>query len=300
MTAKTYSTERPQGKEHFVLYPKRFIILRIVQLVLGVIVLGLTAYSLAVFPVSGAALGIFTAIVTLISSIYILVAHYGPPRAYNYWAILGLDIFLVLFWLISFAVLASQAAAVLSVASYYDGDYVAISNTFGGILAAAAGIGALLWVFYVATLVLHSIGLHRHRKAGLHAMPGKAATNPEGGVAAGVPAGGEKVEMQPQQPEQAQQPQTYYANQAVSSQQSYVSPQQGYATHEQQGYPQQQQQQQPYYPQSSPSPSPIASQPTGSSYVGYQQTQPQHGDQQPQELFNTHPTTVHEAPTNQH
>ncbi|KAI1267469.1 hypothetical protein F5Y18DRAFT_424565 [Xylariaceae sp. FL1019] len=298
MTAKTYSTERPQGREHFVLYlyPKAYMVLRIIQFVLGIIVLGLTAYCVAVFPVTGAALGIFTAIVTLISSIYILVAHFKSPRAYNYWAVLGLDIFLVLFWLISFAVLASQAAAVLSVAEYYDGDYyyddyATISYTFGGIAAAAAGIGAILWVFYIATLVLHSIGLHRHRKAGLHAMPGNAATSVEAGAAAGVPAGGEKVEMQPQQPNQAPQPQTYYANQAVSPQQSYVSPQQ-YAGHEQQGYPPQQQQQQPpYYPQSSPSPSPIASQPTGGSYVGYQQ---------PQELYNTHPTTVHEAPINQH
>ena len=47
----------------------------------------------------------------MITSIYCLVARFGPPNAYNYWAILGLDIFLLLFWLISFAVLAAQVAA---------------------------------------------------------------------------------------------------------------------------------------------------------------------------------------------
>jgi hypothetical protein len=30
---------------------------------------------------------------------------------YNYWAILGLDIFAIVFWLISFALLASEVAA---------------------------------------------------------------------------------------------------------------------------------------------------------------------------------------------
>lgn len=53
----------------------------------------------------------------MISSIYCLVARFGPPKAYNYWAILGLDIFLLLFWLISFAVLAAQVAPRLA---YYE------------------------------------------------------------------------------------------------------------------------------------------------------------------------------------
>lgn len=58
-------------------------------------------------------------IVTVITSIYCIVARFGPPKAYNYWAILALDIFLLLFWLISFAVLAAQVAATWA----YNDDY---------------------------------------------------------------------------------------------------------------------------------------------------------------------------------
>ncbi|KAJ2990843.1 hypothetical protein NUW58_g2758 [Xylaria curta] len=139
-----YISERPAGREHIPLYPKGFVGLRILQLVLGVICLGLTAYSVAVAPITGAVLMLFTAIVTLISSIYVLVSHFGPPAAYNYWAIMGLDIFLVVFWLISFALLASQAALLIAYGAYYYG-YFTGYTILGSIVAAAAGLGGINW-----------------------------------------------------------------------------------------------------------------------------------------------------------
>ncbi|KAI1424527.1 hypothetical protein F5Y12DRAFT_715288 [Xylaria sp. FL1777] len=169
----SYNTERPAGREHILPYPKGFIVARIIQLVLGIICLGLTAYIASLVPISGAVLMLFTSIVCLISSVYILVAHFNSPVAYNYWAILGLDAFHALFWLISFALLASQAALILSYSSGYYGVTV-----YGAVAAAGAGLGAVNWVIYVATLVLHSLALHRHRTAGLHAMPGKPASAP--------------------------------------------------------------------------------------------------------------------------
>ncbi|KAI1175573.1 hypothetical protein F4777DRAFT_322790 [Nemania sp. FL0916] len=224
-----YVTERPAGREHIPLYPKGFVAVRILQLVLGIICLGLTAYAVAVLPISGAGLMLFTAIITLISSVYILVAHFGPPAAYNYWAILGLDIFHAVFWLISFALLASQAAIVLSYNDYYFGSNAV--TIFGSVIAAAAGLGGVQWVAYVVALVLHSIAFHRHRAAGLHAMPGHSASGPVNGtqiVADTSPA--EKFEMQPQQ-HQAQ---------------GYYSPQQPQgATYQPQSHPQAQELQQP-------------------------------------------------------
>ncbi|KAI1119269.1 hypothetical protein F5Y14DRAFT_397208 [Nemania sp. NC0429] len=230
--SSNYITERPAGREHIPLYPKGFIAVRYIQLVLGIICLGLTAYAVAVLPLVGAVLMLFTSIITLISSIYILVGHYGPPRAYNYWAILGFDIFHVIFWLVSFALLASQAAVVFAYSDYYYGYYSYQFVTFGSIVAAAAGLGGGQWVVSLVALVLHSIAFHRHRKAGLHAMPGTAASIP----ATGAPVEAEKIVVPPQQPE------TYYA------------PQQGHdAAYQQQAYqpPQQQQvyQQLPYQPQ---------------------------------------------------
>ncbi|KAI1314182.1 hypothetical protein F5Y03DRAFT_389658 [Xylaria venustula] len=199
----SHITERPVGREHFPIYPKGFVAVRIIQLVLGIICLGLSAYIVSIIPINGAVLVLFTSIVTLISSVYILVAHFGPPAAYNYWAILGLDIFHVIFWLISFALLASQAAAVLSYTDYY-GFYDDAYTAYGSIAAAAAGVGAVNWVVYVVALVLHSIALHRHRQAGLHAMPGKSATAPETTV---PPVAAVDVQMQPQQPQNYYQPQ---------------------------------------------------------------------------------------------
>ncbi|KAI8623995.1 hypothetical protein F5Y19DRAFT_342545 [Xylariaceae sp. FL1651] len=219
--SSNYPTERPAGKEHIVLYPSGFIATRIIQLVLGIVCLGLTAFAVAVLPITGAALMLFTAIVTVLSSIYVLVAHFGPPGAYNYWAILGLDIFHVIFWLISFALLAAQAAYIFAyvndVLGYY---YEDVGDTYGAIVAAAAGLGGVEWVIYLVSLILHSIALHRHRKAGLRAMPGASASAP----AAGVPAGGEKIQMQPQQPQQL--PTQYPAEQMHQPQQAYGAPQQ--------------------------------------------------------------------------
>ncbi|GAP85341.1 putative integral membrane protein [Rosellinia necatrix] len=203
-----YVTDRPAGREHIPLYPKGFVAVRILQLVIGIVCLGLTAYAVAIFPITGAALMLFTAIVTLLTSIYLLVAHFGPPAAYNYWAILGLDIFHVIFWLISFALLASQAALLLDIGDYYDFYYYGSAYTIlGAIVAAAAGLGGVEWVLYLVALIIHSIAFHRHRKAGLHAMPAKPSSAV---VVANVPGVGgapgvEKYQMQPQQP------QVYYA-----------------------------------------------------------------------------------------
>lgn len=58
--SSNYITERPAGREHIPLYPKGFVAVRIIQLVLGIICLGLTAYTVAVLPITGAALMLFT------------------------------------------------------------------------------------------------------------------------------------------------------------------------------------------------------------------------------------------------
>jgi hypothetical protein len=47
----------------------------------------------------------------MIIVVYYLVATIATPVMYNYWAILGLDIFAVVFWIISFSLLASEVAS---------------------------------------------------------------------------------------------------------------------------------------------------------------------------------------------
>jgi hypothetical protein len=80
-----------------------------------------------------------------------MIAHWGVPAAYNYWAILGLDIFFVVMWLCSFALLASRVAASYSYldsysySSYYRAYYGVSSETdvLLATQAAAAGLGGV-------------------------------------------------------------------------------------------------------------------------------------------------------------
>ncbi|KAK9779664.1 hypothetical protein SCAR479_03271 [Seiridium cardinale] len=260
-----YSNQRSPGREHFPLYPKGFIGIRILQLVLAVVVLGLSAFGVAVLVFSGDCLILFTAIATIISCIYYIVAEFGAPKLFNYWAVLSLDIFLVIFWLISFALLAAEVAPYMNgytTCDYYYGCYTtSLSGSdkiYAACLAAAAGLGGLEFVVFIVSLAIHSAMLHRHRKAGLHCTP-VALSNAQVATASG-----EKVGTQPQTQPQVQQhqqqnlpplghpqqPQPSYTGQPTPpAQQVYGAPQQQY-------YPQQ-------IPQQAPSP--LSAQPTGLS-----------------------------------
>ncbi|KAK1972255.1 hypothetical protein LY78DRAFT_688451 [Colletotrichum sublineola] len=138
-----YSRQRVRGHEHVPLYPKGFIALRIVQLILAIIVTGLCAYGIYREPIEGNCLMIFVSLSTVAVTIWLIVAEFRSPKAYNYWAVLALEIFLLFFWLCSFAVLATQAARTCSAPP----------------------------ALFITSLVIHSVMLHRHRKAGLHCNP---------------------------------------------------------------------------------------------------------------------------------
>ncbi|KAI1496380.1 hypothetical protein F5X99DRAFT_74065 [Biscogniauxia marginata] len=239
-----YSNQRVAGKEHIPLYPKGFIAVRIIQLIIALVCLGLCAFGVTYFVFAGDALMLFTAVATLITSIYCLVAHYGPPKAFNYWAILGLDIFLVIFWLVSFGILAAQVASFFVLYDDYN-DYNDYYNYYGydgydsavityvACLAAAAGLGGVQFILYIVSLSIHGVMLHRHRKAGLKAMPGSSPSTNSPPHAAAVSVGGEKFQIQPQNPQVNPTP----GSPPPPHQQMYAPPQQ-----------------QNFYPQQAPSP----------------------------------------------
>jgi hypothetical protein len=88
----------------------------------------------------------------LICTIYYIVCEHATPALYNYWAVLSLDIFLIIMWLASFALLASGVAALFAVTTYYDfttGTNVSSNGLtpkgqiFASCMAAAAGLGGL-------------------------------------------------------------------------------------------------------------------------------------------------------------
>ena len=72
-------------------------------------------------------LSIFTAIATIIFLIYWFVAN-SPANTslYNYWAIFAVELFVLIFWLCSFALTAQEVAVFVQAESYattYSGDY---------------------------------------------------------------------------------------------------------------------------------------------------------------------------------
>ncbi|KAK1994953.1 hypothetical protein LX36DRAFT_583382 [Colletotrichum falcatum] len=171
-----HPSQRARGREHIPLYPKGFIALRIVQLAIASIATGLCAFGVYLLPTPGNCLMIFVSVSTLVVTVWLVVAEFSSPKAYNYWAVLALDIFLLLFWLFAFALLAAEVAfwfdfGVDYLSYHYGsslGDYAFV---FASCMAAASGLGGIQFALFITSLSIHGVMLHRHRRAGLHCSP---------------------------------------------------------------------------------------------------------------------------------
>ncbi|KAH6715284.1 hypothetical protein BKA61DRAFT_604134 [Leptodontidium sp. MPI-SDFR-AT-0119] len=178
-------------RSHIPALPAFTFYLRYAQLVVAIVVLGLSAYVVTYFAYSGASLSLFTAIATLVIAIYNIVTIIIHPAFYNYWAVIGLDTFALIFWLISFSLLASEAAAWSIITHYSDNcaysttaycyrkralvqkrstDY----RTYRNAMAAGAGLGGLEFVLFAITLDFSLLAVLKHRRTGGHCVP-----NPE-------------------------------------------------------------------------------------------------------------------------
>lgn len=186
---------------HIPAFPFWVGVVRIVQCVLALLLLILAAYALSVLGGwDGPALTIFTCIWTWITNGYILFTAWRAPNVYNCWAHLALEVLAVIFWLCSWAVCAADAAAWAGF-DYYWGYYGKGSGSAAvGCVKALAGLGALQWLLFIATLVFFGLALHRMRLDG----------NPNGVRygAGGVEAAGGNHKMEPvgAQPVGAEQP----------------------------------------------------------------------------------------------
>ncbi|PQE13557.1 Integral membrane protein [Rutstroemia sp. NJR-2017a BVV2] len=178
--------------------------LRIAQLVVAVATLGLSAYGVYWISFDGDDMTLFSSIATIIIVVYYLLATLSFPSLYNYWAILGLDILAVIFWVVSFPLLASEIANYTEYYSYtdyysgYDCSYsydgycyykqkrgleiakraTTTFYTYRNAMIAAAALGGLEFLLFVATLIIVAIGISRHRKSGGHCVPGMTPTQP--------------------------------------------------------------------------------------------------------------------------
>ncbi|KAM3487601.1 hypothetical protein MY3957_009120 [Beauveria namnaoensis] len=270
---------RAPGKEHMPNYPKGWITIRILQLIIAVVTLGLCSY-LVTTSVIGA--GFYRqkkkAVCTIITSVWLISAHSCAPRAFNYWAVLVLDIYQYLLWLGGFAACAILAAGLFGgrglrdgsynfkyllgrryYSSWYDGDRYTTANAAIGV--AAAGLGAVELLLFFICLVVNAVVIHRHRRAGLHSRPVRHVvgasvlmTPPQNTNYQAVPLSG--ADMAFTQQNTAYNPQTMYG---APPQQQGVYAGQGYLQQQQQQ--QQQQLQTSYY-----APAPVMSSHTGTSY----------------------------------
>lgn len=143
-------------------------ILRICQLVLAFIILVLTAYAAGQFAsgsLAGFGLAWLSFIWTLGYLVWLAVAVLVMPQIYNYWAQLGLEVLSAIWWLCTWAVLASEASSLSIFDSFHFwGRYGAGSfRSAIDCIKASAALGAILWVLFVVTLGFFVTALLSHR-----------------------------------------------------------------------------------------------------------------------------------------
>ncbi|KAF3308230.1 hypothetical protein TWF173_001598 [Orbilia oligospora] len=160
--------------------PSWFIFIRYAQIVLTLIVFVCSCVALAQvkgYIVGwGAGFALFTSIYTAIFLAGVLLVPKFAPQFYFKWFCLGGEAFAVLWWLISFAGLATWAN-LLSVFGDLDSRFYSGYKTAYGACAAGAAFGAFNWIAFCVTLAFYAIGCHKHRT-------GKMGWN-AGGVEAG-------------------------------------------------------------------------------------------------------------------
>jgi len=181
-------------RHHLVSEPKFVLVFRFLQLATAVVVLGLASYDLTFLVFDGIGITLFSAIGSIIITLYIIISTLAVPIAYNYWAILGLDIFAIVFWLISFTLLGSEIANfdayvydTTCVYYFYYECYkkrdlssemglgkraTTSAYTYHNAMVTASVLGGLEFIFFIITLVTFSIFMHRHRASGAHCTPG--------------------------------------------------------------------------------------------------------------------------------
>ncbi|KAL1835346.1 hypothetical protein VTJ49DRAFT_6975 [Mycothermus thermophilus] len=295
------SNVRLPGREHIPIYPKGWIGIRIAQGVLALIVLGLAANGVSNFAIGVDSVNLILAmgVLTMLATIWHVVYEFALPAAFNYWAVLALDIFFTVLWLIAFPLVLADVAPAFSGSNW--SWYSSSQKTILGTVLAAGAFGAVEFILFVACLIVGGIRLHRHRKAGLHCMPAKAVAAVPMTTAAPQPqqqfAAPTYPAQQPQQQPQQPQPQAYppqpqgYPPQG--QQPVYAAPQGGYYVPVPPSSPQPQGMVSPPPPQGfySPTPPPqMVPQPTGNtvSSSGFGSTVQQQQQQQQQQHYPHH------------
>ncbi|KAF7503429.1 hypothetical protein GJ744_003759 [Endocarpon pusillum] len=196
---------------HVVALPRWFLVLRIFQILVAVAILGLAAHGIYWIPYNSWCLALFTSIATFIVVGYFLITSLAEACkvAYNYWAVLALEIFAVIFWLSSMANLAATRGAFVAIdynTCLYDYYYCYKKRDTGlterdiatsgylDTMSAAAGLSGLEMLLFIATLVIFSVHMHRHRISGAPNAP--STSQMEANAMSTLPAVGSQQQQQ--------------------------------------------------------------------------------------------------------
>ncbi|ORY05264.1 hypothetical protein BCR34DRAFT_604552 [Clohesyomyces aquaticus] len=236
---------------HVLPLPRWTLVLHGAQIGLAIIILGLDAYGIRWIDYNALIYSLVCALCTLVVAIYMGVSTLFAHKAYNFWAFLALNIWMVIFWIVDLGLVANLAAlwSAPSCGYTYGYYYDYYTCTYGkrdmsslakrdsttysayrGALVAGALFGALQFVLWTASLIMLALYIHRHRtnEASTASPPTYTAGAPSNGQAA--PVGMEKYSgtAQPTQqgyPQQVQQPQYAQPVQQQQPQQQFVQQQ---------------------------------------------------------------------------
>jgi len=213
-----------QSRANLVEVPAFFFIVKVVQIALSVLVLALSAASIALENgygfYGGQGYAIFVCIATWVACGWYIASSRFMPNLYHRIPALILEIFLWIWWLSCWTTLAYWASWAAIFNDYGYGYYSVSAGALTGVLGVAAAVAAINWILVFTTAIVFIIHLMRFQR---NRSPAAVATT--------QPA--PKYEMQPQQQPQYQQqvqPQQAYPAQQPYGQQQYGQPQYGQQT----------------------------------------------------------------------
>ncbi|KDN64234.1 hypothetical protein CSUB01_01327 [Colletotrichum sublineola] len=273
--------------------PTWMVVIRGIQFFLAIVILGLSAAIIHWVYLDELGLAVAISLFTWIIVLYAVLTEKLPSARglYHAYAVLALDLFLVILWLATMGACAARRAAfVVPVTASCSSDgsavnsghctiykrYVVMSNGALAMFAAIAGLSALQFVLFLVTFVWAVVQFSRWRKLNAPAAQAGASQG--------------EIQMESKQPFMTQQT-AYQQPQNGHVQQQFYPPQQYQQQPPQQyqempGQPQQQQQQQyqempgqpqqQQYPPQTTSPAPTYVQQPPHDYQQYQQQQQQY------------------------
>ncbi|QYS97344.1 MARVEL domain-containing protein [Trichoderma simmonsii] len=291
--------QQPENESgHVLVSPLWVFICRIFQVLISLVILALAARLMhdAYLDEEGLALAI--AIITWLVCLYVILSEKLPTlnEFYHVVAVIVLDGVMMILWLATFAAVAAKRAQFKfnvrvdgcfddgslfnSKTCYKKRDFVKkrdviLFKSGGDMLSAIAGLGALVWLLFIATFVWTLYSFLQGRKAGRFLFDNESAPV-------------QTIAMEPKQDQQAQQQQTLIPPQGVAQPNAQYPPQGQYPQGQ---YPQDQ------YPPQSTSPYPPAQSPyQPSTAYSPPPQEPQAYNQYPPQQYQQ-PQTYHEAPS---